>query len=82
MGWSALKNGQLLAAAATQFEVFLTVDSNLRYQQHLPTLPIAVLVMVAVSNRLSDLIPLAPRVEIVLQQLVPRTVVEVSLTSS
>ena len=58
MGWSALKNGELLRTAKGKFEVFLTADQNLQYQQNLSTLPIAVVVLVAPSNRLEDLKPL------------------------
>ena len=39
MGWSGLKNGELLARAADLFEVFLTVDQNLPHQQNLRKLP-------------------------------------------
>jgi predicted nuclease of predicted toxin-antitoxin system len=34
-GWSGLKNGELLALAQEHFEVFVTADKNLRYQQNL-----------------------------------------------
>ena len=57
-GWSGIKNGNLLALAATKFDVFLTMDSNLEYQQNLATLPIAVLVVAAVSNRMEHLVPI------------------------
>jgi len=72
-GWSGLKNGKLLALAATQFDVFLTMDSNLEYQQNLKTLPIAVLVVIAVSNRIEHLLPLVPSVLRALEQIAPRT---------
>lgn len=42
MGWSSLRNGELLARSVNQFEVFLTADQNLRYQQNLAALPVAV----------------------------------------
>lgn len=58
MGWSEIKNGQLLALAQELFDVFVTVDRNLSFQQHLPAFSIAVIVMRARSNRLSDLQPL------------------------
>jgi Domain of unknown function (DUF5615) len=35
MGWTAIKNGELLALASRQFEVFVTVDRNLSFQQNL-----------------------------------------------
>ena len=50
MGWSGVKNGELLAFAATEFDAFVTVDKNLPYQQNLTTLPVAVVVLDAASN--------------------------------
>lgn len=60
MGWSAIKNGELLALAAREFDVFVTVDRNLSFQQNLPAFAIAVIVLRASSNRLADLKPLVP----------------------
>jgi predicted nuclease of predicted toxin-antitoxin system len=61
-GWSGVKNGRLLGLAAAEFDVFLTMDSNLEFhQQNLSTLPIAVLVVAAASNRMEHLTPMAPR---------------------
>ena len=45
MGWTAIKNGELLALASGQFDVFVTVDRNLAFQQNVVALPIAVLVL-------------------------------------
>ncbi|HUP21152.1 MAG TPA: DUF5615 family PIN-like protein [Gemmatimonadota bacterium] len=61
MGWSTIKNGELLALAAKEFDVFVTVDRNLSFQQNLPVFAIAVIVLRASSNRLSDLKPLVPQ---------------------
>jgi len=72
-GWSGVKNGKLLALAATEFDVFLTMDSNLEHQQNLKTLPIAVLVMLAVSNRMEHLLPLVPSVLRELTQIPPKS---------
>jgi hypothetical protein len=58
MGWSSLKNGELLTQAAREFDVFITVDRNLSFQQHLPALDLAVIVLRARSNRLAALRPL------------------------
>ena len=44
-GWSGVKNGKLLALAATGFDAFITVDKNLSYQQNTSNLPVAVLVL-------------------------------------
>ena len=60
MGWSTIKNGELLSLAAKEFEVFVTVDRNLSFQQHLPTFDIAVIVLCGKSNRLADLQLLVP----------------------
>lgn len=62
MGWAGVKNGQLLALAEAEFDVFITVDRNLSFQQNLPQFNIAVIVLQAPSNRLADLKPLAPKV--------------------
>lgn len=61
MGWTSIKNGELLTMAAVQFDVFLTVDRNLSFQQNLLSHPIAVVILRARSNRLADLVPLVPR---------------------
>ena len=61
MGWAGKKNGELLKLMATQnYEVLLTVDQNIRYQQHLQAANVVVLVLVAPTNRLADLVPLMP----------------------
>jgi hypothetical protein len=62
MGWASRRNGELLGLAVGQFDVFLTADRNLSYQQDLSSFDIAVVVLVARSNRLDDLRPLVPRV--------------------
>lgn len=62
MGWAGIKDGQLLVLAETEFDVFITVDRNLSFQQNLPQFDIAVIVLQALSNRLADLKPLAPAV--------------------
>jgi predicted nuclease of predicted toxin-antitoxin system len=72
-GWSGTKNGTLLALAATRFDVFLTMDANLEYQQNLATLPVAVLVIDAVSNRMSELESLVPAILQALDDIRPRT---------
>ena|SRR2546427_11403063 len=45
-GWSTLRNGELLTAAeAASFDLFVTTDQNLRYQQLLPRQTLAVIVL-------------------------------------
>lgn len=62
MGWAGIKNGQLLALAEQEFDVFITVDRNLSFQQNLPQFNIAVVVLHASSNRFTDLKPLVPKI--------------------
>jgi predicted nuclease of predicted toxin-antitoxin system len=71
MGWATIKNGELLALAAQQFDVFVTVDRNLSFQQNLTAFPIAVLVLRARTNRLADLRPLIPALLAALPTLKP-----------
>lgn len=66
MGWAGIKDGQLLTLAEAEFDVFITVDRNLSFQQNLPQFDIAVIVLQATSNRLADLKPLVPQVVIIL----------------
>jgi len=58
MGWAGIRNGQLLNLASPQFDVFVTVDRNLSFQQNLGSFSIAVVVLHAKTNRLADLMPL------------------------
>ena len=60
-GWAAKSNGDLLALAEQRFDVFVTVDRNLSFQQNVPKFSIAVVVLRARSNRLVDLRQLVPR---------------------
>lgn len=62
MGWAGITNGELLALAAKQFDIFPTVDRNLSFQQPIQSFDIAVVILRASANRLSDLKPLVPRV--------------------
>ncbi len=78
MGWTGKENGELLALmCGAGFEVLLTVDQNLRHQQNLAVSGVAVVVMVAPSNRLADLVPLVPGVEAALGSIRPGDAVEV-----
>jgi predicted nuclease of predicted toxin-antitoxin system len=61
-GWQAKKNGELLALAQQQFDVLLTIDKNMPSQQFLSRFGIAVVIVRARSNRLTDLLPLVPEI--------------------
>ena len=66
MGWSGMRNGELLAAAEDQFDVLITMDQNMQHQQHLPRYDLAVILLTSVSNRLQDTARMVPSIERVL----------------
>lgn len=79
MGWAGKKNGELLALmAADGFEVLLTVDQSIRYQQNVAAAGVAVVVLVAATNRLADLLPVVPSALTALGAIKPGDVVEVT----
>jgi predicted nuclease of predicted toxin-antitoxin system len=60
--WAGFKNGELLRCAVDAgFEVFVTADRNLEFQQNLSQTPLGIILLVAPSNTLEDLLPLVPR---------------------
>ena len=58
MGWAGTKNGELMKVAHDLFDVFVTADQNLQYQQNLSYADIGVIVLVALNNRIETLAPL------------------------
>jgi hypothetical protein len=60
-GLAGLKNGELLIAAETaRFDVVLTADQGIEYQQNLAARKVAIIIFRTKSNRLKDLLPLVP----------------------
>lgn len=58
LGWSDLKNGELLAAAEGSFDIFITTDQQIRYQQNLAGRKLAILVLLTTSwPRIKKYIP-------------------------
>lgn len=68
MGWTGLENGKLLRAMTAQFDVLLTCDQNIQYQQN-TNLPVALLILVAPNNRVATILRLAPEILAALQTL-------------
>lgn len=66
-GYSGLKDGALLARIDGTFDVFITIDGNLTYQQNLTDRRIAVVVLRAVTNAFEDVEPLVKSILEVLQ---------------
>lgn len=60
-GWSGLKNGELLERASTAgIDVIVTKDQGIEFQQSLSRATIGVVLLVAPSNAMEDLLPLVP----------------------
>jgi hypothetical protein len=78
MGWAGKRNGELLTLAAAQFDVFITVDRNLPKQHNIASYDLAVVIHVAMSNRLADIQPLVPAVLANLNSLKPGDVMEIN----
>jgi len=76
-GLKGLKNGALLRIASGKFDVLITVDRNIPFQQHLPNLAIAIVIIEARSNRYPDLRMLIPKMEETLRTIKPGDVVRV-----
>lgn len=62
MGWEGLRNGTLLQRAGAEVDALVTVDRHMMKQQNVGELAIAVIVLLAVSNKLRSLEPLVPDV--------------------
>ena len=77
--WLGLRNGVLLRAAVDSgFQILITADKALRYQQNLPSIGIGVVLVFRVRNRMSDLRPLMPRILAAIEQARPGQLVEVT----
>ena len=79
MGWSGIQNGKLLALAIENgFDVLLTGDRNLSFQQNITGLPIAVVALQTKGIQLHQTLPLMPKVLALLPSLKAGTVVRVT----
>ncbi|MBI4901986.1 MAG: DUF5615 family PIN-like protein [Acidobacteria bacterium] len=76
-GWAGKKNGELLSLAEPQFDVLLTLDRNIPYQQDLKSGRIAILIVRAPSNRIQDLLPIIPDCLVALLRIEPGQVIRV-----
>lgn len=77
-GWSGKKNGELLRVMeAAGWDVLLTVDQGINFQQNLKGAALAIVVMFGASNQLADLLPLVPDVLEALEEIQSGDVVEV-----
>ena len=61
-GWSGIKNGELLARASRSFDVLLTIDQRMQYQQNLAQLAIGIVVIEVPDTRIRFLRLLLPQI--------------------
>jgi hypothetical protein len=76
MRWAGAKNGALLRRAALEFDVLLTVDQGIPYQQSMEGLSLALVIIKAPSNDINDLRPKMPEVLRILATIQPGQVVQ------
>jgi hypothetical protein len=77
-GWQSMKNGELLRRASSDFDVFVTADQNLEHQQNISSLSLAVVVLVATTNRLEAYVPLVKKLGEAVRAARPGTVTRVA----
>ena len=77
MGWAGKKNGELLQLMNGQFDVFITIDGNMHYQQQLSEMHIAFVILKASNNKLDALKKLMPDVLVSIEDIQPGTVIYV-----
>jgi predicted nuclease of predicted toxin-antitoxin system len=77
-GYGSKKNGELLSLAEGRWDVLLTSDRRIKYQQNMTGRSVAVVVLCAKSNRMQDLLPLIPGCAQALLSISPGQIVEVA----
>jgi predicted nuclease of predicted toxin-antitoxin system len=80
-GFSGKENGELIALAEKKFNVLITIDKNIRYQQNITGRNIAILIIRAASNDLDDIRPHIPTALAALRTIKPGQIVEVGVLS-
>lgn len=81
-GWSGVENGELLKLAEAEFDVFLTVDQGLKYQQNLAAFDIALILLIARNNGRKALLPLMTEVRRELEFIKPGDFVRIGARQS
>ena len=76
-GYGAKKNGELLSLMEGRWDVLLTNDRNIQYQQSMTGRNVSILILCAKSNRIKDLLPLMPACADALRSISPGRIVEV-----
>ena len=77
MGWAGKKNGELFPLAETQFDIFITADQNLQYQQNLKGMSITIFVLKSQNSRYETLTLLVPSVLEKISQELKKGIIEI-----
>ena len=78
MGWAGKKNGELLRLAEKKFDIFITLDQNLQYQQNLSKSSMSVILLSVRNNRYESLEPLVPKIFTSLKRIQPGQVLKIA----
>jgi len=76
--WHGIKNGALLRDADAEFDVLVTMDKKLRYQQNLGSTRLGIVVIRARSNAFRDVSKLMPKVNAAIRRIEPGQIIEVT----
>ena len=76
-GWRGKENGELIALAEREFDALATMDQGIPHQQNLGEVNLAILLLEAPSNRLTDLAPLVEEAKVALSEARPGEVLRV-----
>jgi hypothetical protein len=71
LGWSGATNGELLRRASGSFDVLVTGDQNLEFQQNIAALALGIVVVAARDNRVQTFIGLAPKIASAIETVKP-----------
>jgi hypothetical protein len=77
-GWSSVKNGELLRLSSRTFDVFVTADKRLRFQQNISRFDIGVVVIATRDTRLPRLQQALEEIRAAIRDVKPRTVIIVT----
>lgn len=65
MRWSGMKNGKLMALCVeNKFDVLLTIDKNLQFQQNLDRYPVTILVLNSFTSKVEELVQFLPALKV------------------
>ena len=78
LGWASLSNGDLLSLAEKEFDVFITSDKNMSFQQSIPSSSIQVVLLKARTNTYEDLLPLVKKLTSIIKAHEPGKFLEIS----